>query len=82
MTEERFNHGHLHAENRQLKKTVHTLLDELEQAQGVAIDAQAVRETLPAVVAEEEEIDPPWERGGHDSKEAWMNDKNSGNPGE
>jgi len=76
MKDNRQDSGDLMRENRQLKKTIHALLDELDTVAGV--DTNAVREGLPAVVTESEKIRPPWEREGYEDKQAWLVDREGG----
>jgi hypothetical protein len=46
-----------------------------EHAQNAKDKAQEIREQTPKPVSDDEEINPPWERAGYDSKEAWLADK-------
>lgn len=66
------DYARLVRENRQLKRTLHALLDELDADPGVGIDVAAVRADLPPVVSESEGIDPPWDRDGFASKDEWL----------
>ncbi len=55
-------------ENRQLKRTLETLLDELE-SDGPP-DTSKVREQLPD--GDRDKIKPPWERDGFETKDEWL----------
>ena len=54
-------------ENKQLRRALETLLDELE-GDGPP-DTARVREKMPA---NRDTIKPPWEREGFDSKDEWL----------
>ncbi len=56
-------------ENRQLRNTLETLLDELE-GDGQP-DTSKVRDELP----DREGIKPPWERDGFETKDEWLAEK-------
>ena len=54
-------------ENKQLRRALETLLDELEG--GVPVDTSRVREKMPS--NDQDTITPPWERDGFDNKDEW-----------
>ena len=62
-------------ENKQLRRALETLLDELEE--DGPVDTSRVREKMPA--NDRDRIQPPWEREGYDSKQAWLNDRRESN---
>jgi len=81
MNEDRARYGDLLRENRQLKRTLDSLLDELDAVPAVNVDA--VREELPDVVDEEREgIQPPWEHEGYASKQDWLQDRENDQGGD
>lgn len=63
----------LRQENKHLRDALETLLAELE-SKGNA-DISRVREKMPLSEREKSPIQPPWEREGYDSKQAWLDDK-------
>ena len=55
-------------ENKQLRRALETLLDELE-GDG-PVDTSRVRERMPS--NDRDKILPPWERDGYEEKDEWM----------
>lgn len=77
----------LRQSNKELAEAVDALVEELDNqtnGQGPPEHASAAREKCQSAkdcigkpVPENENIAPPWEREGYDSKQEWLEDKNS-----
>lgn len=70
MNESRIDMDTLVQENKALKQTLNTLLDELD-ASNTTVDTDAIRDELP----DQASITPPWDRQGYQSKQAWLEDR-------
>lgn len=73
MKEKQIKISEIRRENRQLRSTIEMLLEEIESDGPVECDC--VREKMPEHPGKKDPIEPPWEREGYDSKEAWIEDR-------
>lgn len=71
MIEEPVNEAELAIENRQLKNAMNTLLEEIES--DGSIDTRRVRDVMPD--QSNNQIKPPWERDGFETKQEWLDNK-------
>lgn len=72
--EERNMTGDLVVENRQLQRALDVLLTEMEE-KNYKVNTSKVREKMPDTHNNRNAIQPPWEREGYESKQAWLDDK-------
>lgn len=72
MPEEALSQSRVAVENRQLRAALEELIQQIESG---SPDMSTVRDKMPSDPGDKDPIQPPWEREGYDSKQAWLDDQ-------